>query len=185
MHRILSYLKASSLLHIITLLELGLFVILWKYTNFYGWLDDSNWPIRSVILVYLVGLPLFAQLDARSRFQNYKMVKDHLYVYGFNTRIISLFMKSKCQRDAAFSAAKELRMGKACKTFFRTKGYRWYHVFPDMVFSKPWILLTKNFWMATLFVKTYHSKIDLEKKQMQKQKIKKPSFQMAMNKVSI
>jgi hypothetical protein len=130
-------------------------------------------------LLPFISLPVFAQLDARSRFQNYKLIKDQLYLYGFNPRIMKLFIRSRCQRDAAITAAQESGMGKQCKNFFRNNGYRWYHLLPDAVVSKPGTLLTKNFWMITLFVKTYHSRIGPGKVSANKEKAKKPSFQMA------
>jgi hypothetical protein len=109
-------------------------------------------------------MPLFAQLDARSRYQNYKLVKDRLYLHGFQPRIIRPFMKSRCQRDAVNAAAYELGMSANCKTYFRNEGYKWYNLFPDVIFLDPWILYTKNFWITTLFSKTYHSKINFENK---------------------
>jgi hypothetical protein len=109
-------------------------------------------------------MPLFAQLDARSRYQDYKFVKDRLYLYGFQTRILKPFMKSRCQRDAAKTAATELGMMRQCEEYLKQKGYEWYHLFPDILFKQPSILLTKNFWMTTLFAKTYRPQINFSKR---------------------
>jgi hypothetical protein len=109
------------------------------------------------------GMPLFAQLDARSRYQNYKLVKDNLFAYGFQKRIVKPFIKSRCQRDAVKAAAYDLGRSQQCKEYFRINGYKWYHLTPDVIFKDPSLLLTKNFWITTLFAKTYHSKIDFKK----------------------
>lgn len=179
-----SFLKAGILLHIMTLLELSAYAILLIHFNFFQWLKAENSIFKFFILIILITLPFFAQLDARSRFQNYKLVKDCLWQHGFEPRIIKLFIRSRCQRDAVLAAAGELGMQKECKTFFKSQGYKWYHIFPDCTFSKPGFLITKHFWDQTLFAKTYHPKIDFRKKVHNIQKTKKPPEKMAVIKMS-
>ena len=111
----------------------------------------------------MFGLPLIAQLDIRSRYQNYKLVKDNLYIYGFQTRLVKPFIRSRCQRDAVKVAADELGMLHQCREYFKSNGYKWYHLVPDIVLKKPSVLFTQNFWSTTLFTKTYHPRIDFEK----------------------
>jgi hypothetical protein len=160
----ISYLKAGYLLHLITLFEIIFFSSFFYFADVGSWFSNSDYIILKLMaLSPSVCMPLFAQLDARSRFQNYKLVKDHLYIYGFQTRILKPFMKSRCQRDAAKTAAEELGLSHQCKEFFKSNGYKWYHLFPDIIFRKPSILLTKNFWITTLFTKAYYPKIDFEK----------------------
>lgn len=161
--RIISYLKAGYLLHIITLLELLFFLCLFYFVDIKGWMVSGGIFVKLLALSPAIGMPLFAQLDARSRYQNYKLIKDNLYVYGFQKRILKPFMKSRCQRDAIKAAADELGMLHLCEEYFKTSGYRWYHLLPDILFNKPSVLLTKNFWLTTLFIKTYHSKVHFEK----------------------
>jgi len=162
--KIISYVKAGYLLHLITLFEVTFFSSVYYFADIMSWFNNSNYLILKLIAVSpSVCMPLFAQLDARSRFQNYKLVKDHLYIYGFQARILKPFIKSRCQRDAAKAAARELGLSYECREFFKRHGYKWYHLFPDVIFKKPSILLTKNFWMTTLFAKTYHPKIDFVK----------------------
>ncbi len=175
-----SYLKAGILLHIMTLIEL---ITLASLSIFYDpsqWLNEGNLLFKSLILIVFISLPIFAQLDARSRFQNYKLVKDYLWQYGFEPRIIKLFIRSRCQRDAVLTAASELGMQTQCKTFFKNQGYKWYHLFPDKIFSKPGFLFTKHFWSQTLFAKTYYSKTNFLKIPRDIQKIKQPSRKMAV-----
>jgi hypothetical protein len=160
----ISYLKAGYLLHVITLSEIIFFGLFFYFVDVASWFSSSDYIIlKLIVLSPSICMPLFAQLDARSRFQNYKLVKDHLYIYGFQTRILKPFIKSRCQRDAAKTAADELGLSNQCRQFFRSNGYKWYHLFPDVILKKPSILLTKNFWITTLFTKTYHPKIDFEK----------------------
>jgi hypothetical protein len=161
--KFISYLKASYLLHLITLSEIACFGCLYYSFDVLSWLRNDLSVLKLIALSPAVCMPLFAQLDARSRYQNYKLVKDHLYIYGFQTKTLKPFLKSRCQRDAAKAAANELGMLQQCNEYFKSNGYRWYHLFPDVVFKKPSILFSKFFWATTLFTKTYHSKIDFEK----------------------
>jgi hypothetical protein len=115
---------------------------------------------RLYIVCFVCSLPVLSQLDARSRYQNYKQIKDQIYFYGFNTKIVRPTIKSRCQRDAALLAAKELGFGEQCRQFFRLNGYRWYHIFPDFLFQRPDFLLTKYFWTTTFFSPTYIQRVD-------------------------
>jgi hypothetical protein len=161
--KVVSYLKASYLLHAITIFEIIFFSSLYYFIDVVSWFSSSDYMILKLLAISpSICMPLFAQLDARSRFQNYKLVKDHLYLYGFQPRILKPFLKSRCQRDAAIAAANELGLSNHCREYFRGFGYKWYHLFPDIIFKQPSVLLTKNFWLTTLFTKTYHPKIDFE-----------------------
>lgn len=162
--KIISYLKAGYLLHTITVIELTLFFFLFHFADVPLWLSKGYLGLKLMVLSPVVGMPLFAQLDARSRFQDYKLVKDHLFIYGFQKRILKPFVKSRCQRDAIKAAASELGMLIQCNRHFKNMGYRWYHLFPDVIFKKPSVLLEKNFWISTLFMKTYSPKVDFKKK---------------------
>jgi len=148
--KIISYLKVGYLLHIITLIELFFSCLLFCFLDIHSWLTKDPTLMKIVVLCPVVVLPLMAQLDARSRFQNYKLIKDHLYIYGF-TRILKPFLKSSCRRDAAKVAAAELGMLSQCLQYFKSNGYRWYHLIPDIVLKKPSVLLTGNFWLTTFF----------------------------------
>src|ERR1700730_15382213 len=131
--RIVSYLKAGYLLHMITAIEIIFFCSLFYLADIPSWLSSDYFFVKIILLSPMIGLPLFAQLDARSRYQNYKLVKDNLYVYGFQKRIVKPFIKSRCQRDAVKAAAYELGMSQQCKEYFRINGYKWYHLAPDVI----------------------------------------------------
>lgn len=152
-----SYLRMGYLLHLVTIVEVSVLIFL-----FYQW--EENWSlVRVFIYICLCSSPLLAQLDARSRFQNYKLVKDQLCRFGFQERIVKPFIKSRCQRDAALRACVELGIGAPCMLFFGKYGYRWYHLFPDIILKNPSVIFNKTFLKTTFFVKTYRPRFNLNK----------------------
>lgn len=108
--------------------------------------------------MYGVVLIFLTQLDALSRFQNYKQAKDLFFENGFQKRIANLFISSRCQRNALKIAALDLGMTDELNAYLDSLGFRWFHVIPKGVISKPEILLTRPFWKKTFFVKPYRSK---------------------------
>ena len=156
-----SYFIAGKLLHLIALIELIAVLIIVPYL--YEWQTGDNLLLTGLKLYaigFLISLPFFSQLDARSRYQNYKQIKDQIYMYGYDERIFKPVLKSRRQRDAAWLSAKELGYGSKCSAYFRSHGYRWYHILPDFVFKKPQFLLTGYFWRTTFFSPTYVPKVD-------------------------
>lgn len=160
LQNIKSYILAGKLLHIITLLELLAIFIIVPFLHSLESTSLYEIVLKYYAIIYLISLPVFSQLDARSRFQNYKQIKDQIYIYGFKTRILKPVIKSRCQRDAALLSAAELGFKKECKNYFRSFGYRWYNLTPDFLFRKPQFLLTRYFWKTTFFTPTYTSKIN-------------------------
>lgn len=154
----ITYLKTGYLLHIITLAELVLLYVLLHVLHAGQWMLERDTALRFMLLLPLLWSPLFPQLDARSRYQDYKMAMDCFYLYGFDERLVRHFAKSRCQRDAVLVAAARLGFGNECKNCFAGYGYRWYHILPDVVFKKPVVLLSWAFYRHTFFAKTYHSK---------------------------
>lgn len=98
--------------------------------------------------------------DGWSRFQNYKRVKDQLFLYGFNPRIMTAYMGSKCQRLAALTAAEELGWEEETKEYFYKQGYRWYHWVPDFMVQDPLFMIRSYFWRRTFLEGTYTPKFD-------------------------
>lgn len=160
LHKAFIYLKIGYLLHVFTLAEIICLYTIYKWLQIDAWLDTGNFALKLLLLAPFISMPLFPQLDARSRYQNYKMLRDQFYFYGFQPRIVKPFLKSRCQRDAAIAAAIELGLANACKKYFYEKGYRWYHLFPDFIFIRPQFLLCKHFWSTTFFAKKYHARVD-------------------------
>lgn len=139
---------------------LSLYLVLYNRFGLDQWLAGEYRLIKYILISPFFVIPTLAQLDARSRFQNYKQIKDQLYHFGFNERIVRPVLKSRCQRDAAITAAEELGFGHECLDYFKGKGYRWYHLLPDFVFSRPQFLLTGVFWRTTFFMPAYKPRYD-------------------------
>jgi hypothetical protein len=153
------YLEVGRLLHSIAILTAVSSIFFFKL--FLGAYFNGN-TIGLVIFGYLflhtATIPIFAELDAYSRFQNYKLVKDLIYRYGFRVRFIKTFRYTKCQREAALYAARDVGYKFQILEYFRSCGYKWYHILPDFIWSHPEYLLTKSFWSTTFFAKRYHPK---------------------------
>lgn len=157
--RIMKLIQTGMLLHLAACLGVMLFCTFcplamdafyqknWSHLAAYGWLA-----------AYGFILPFFAELDALSRFQNYKQAKDLFYENGFKPRIANLYAGSRCQRDAAVVAAKDLGIGPEIIEHYQARGFKWYHVLPGALFSRPGILLTRNYWQRTLFEARYTSR---------------------------
>jgi hypothetical protein len=150
------YVLVGYLLHLMTLAGIVIAIVFFQWAA-EAFSDQSWWSFALFLYIALYGtsLPFFSQLDARSRYQNYKLMKDKLFVYGFNPRIIAPFTGSRCQRDAIRVAANDLGMGHSMTVHLRKLGYRWYHLLPRLVLKKPAILFTKSYWETTLFTRTY------------------------------
>ena len=156
MFSVVSYLRAGLLLHIITLLEISLLAVLApKLLLFKTGFQTETIPVNAGIFLFLATLPIFSQLDARSRFQNYKRVKVQFMNFGFDRRLLRPLLKSRCQRDAAQAAADELGYGSRCRAFYNYRGYRWYHLTPDFLFDDPRVLISRQFWKSTFFLPAY------------------------------
>lgn len=159
----LNYLEVGRLLHIITILSAVLSYFFYSLTRVAIHHEASGATVLfGYLFLHSLTIPFFAQLDARSRYQNYKLVKDLIYQYGFQVRFIKNFRYTKCQREAALHAASDLGYQTNIRKYFSDCGYRWYHMIPDFVWSHPEYLLTKNFWSTTFFAKRYHPKYYLE-----------------------
>jgi len=153
------FMRMAVLLHIMA--TLGIVMFLW-FGHFAMRALDSKQILDLLLYGYLsiygFTLPFFAELDARSRYQNYKAAKDAFYRHGFQTRIADLFIISRCQRDAIAVAARDLGFLAELKDYYYQQGYRWYHILPDFLFHTPSMLFTRFYWEKTLFVKATRSK---------------------------
>lgn len=155
-----SYIRAGILLHIVTFIEILILVLLYEQLHIDIWLQSDAYFLKHILSVWLITFPLFPQFDAYSRYQNYKQLVDLFYTNGFDVRFVKPFIKSRCQRDAVMAAAQDLGYEKQCRNLFKTHGYHWYHLFPDVMFVNPKYLFSKNFWVTTFFTKRYVSKIN-------------------------
>src|SRR5882672_5712043 len=114
LYTLFAYVRTGYLLHLVTLLEVVILCTLFIKLDIYEWIQKGNGLLKLGLLFPFISFPIFSQLDARSRYQNYKMLRDHFYFYGFHPRIVKPFIKSRCQRDAVIAAAKDLGFAEAC-----------------------------------------------------------------------
>jgi len=98
--------------------------------------------------------------DGWSRFQNYKRIKDYLFVHGFTPKIARLYKGSKCQRTAFLVAARELGIEDQVIRYYRRLGIKWYHFVPHFMIKDPWFLFKKYFWSRTFMEKHYEPKFN-------------------------
>ena len=160
---IVRYWRVGKLLHIVSFIAActaGMtFSVLWDLQF------EPNpllWFIWILIFISFFNMSVLAQLDSFSRFQNYKQVKDQIFLNGYQERILKPLAKSSCQREAAILAGIELGYDKEIKKYFYKLGYRWYHVIPDFVFNDPLFFFTRLFWRTTFFAQYYKPKINYE-----------------------
>ncbi|WP_442588792.1 hypothetical protein ACSBL2_22405 [Pedobacter sp. AW31-3R] len=151
-----SYWNVGVLLH----LSVFLFVLeSWFYwTRLQLAYFEGSW----IFILFWLGCVLFAFshiflviMDAWSRFQNYKRIKDNLYSHGFSPKIANPYMGSKCQRTAFMVAAKELGMEKEVNSYYHRIGIRWYHFIPRFMIEDPLFLFRKSFVSRTFLEKYY------------------------------
>lgn len=121
--------------------------------------------------IFWLGCVLFAFshiflviMDAWSRFQNYKRIKDNLYVHGFSPKIAAPYMGSKCQRTAFMVAAKELGLEKEVTIYYDKIGIRWYHFIPKFMIDDPLFLFRKSFVSRTFLEKYYKPKFNFRER---------------------
>jgi hypothetical protein len=153
--RVESYAKSTALLQ-----RFCLFCILLTYLNYQALDNAEGYAFLCYLFfsLYFFSLIITTQLDAYSRYQNYKMAKDLLHQYGFKKALIRVFSKSKCQREAITEAGKSLGLKKEVNDYFYSMGFRWYHILPIVIAMNPRTLFTKEYWLSTFFVSNYKSK---------------------------
>ena len=158
---IISYLKVGKLLYFSLLLFIA------ESWFFYELLANTDHSIYKTRFIILTGFFLFSFIhiflvimDGWSRFQNYKRIKDQLYIYGFHPRLVANYTVSKCQRNAAIIAATELGLENQIHQFYNKLGIRWFHFIPYFMIQDALFLFKKSFWSRTFLEKPYSSRFD-------------------------
>lgn len=158
---IVSYWNVGSLLHC----SLILFVL----ESVFYWAKLKEAYVHNTLFVVLFWLwsLLFSFshifmviMDAWSRFQNYKRVKDHLFMHGFTQKIARHYQGSKCQRNAVLVAARELGLEEEVRAYYRKRGIRWFHFIPQFMVKDPLFLFKRYFWSRTFMEKHYVPKFN-------------------------
>lgn len=153
--KFLTFLRTGRILHLFFLSSLVFFILAFHQVKFENYEFIS---IYSFLSLFFFSLCITTELDAYSRYQNYKMVKDLYYEHGFRELITKPFSKSSCQRDAAVEAARQLEIEDKVESYFYKLGFRWYHIVPAMLIESPLLFFTKMYWLSTFFVPRYKSK---------------------------
>lgn len=153
--KFMTFLRTGRILHFFFLTSLILFIISFKQVKFS---DYEYISVYGMLSLFFFSLCVTTELDAYSRYQNYKMIKDILHKYRFRELIIKPFSKSSCQRDAALEAARQLDMHVEADKYYARLGYKWYHIIPSMLIDNPLLFFTKMYWSSTFFVPRYQSK---------------------------
>ena len=163
-----SYYRAGRLLHgalLLFILEaLVYFEMLsrvWEGGSLF-WIGFWVWSFMfSFVHIFLV------VMDSWSRFQDYKKAKDLFFTYGMHSRLAERFIGSKCQRNAALQAARELGLEEDLKAHYQKRGVMWYHYIPYFMVSDPYFMIRKAFWQRTFLEKYYESKFDYHQLELQ------------------
>jgi hypothetical protein len=153
--KLVTFLRASFILQLFFILTLVLFVI---FINRYNTYEKNILSWDALLSIFFFSLAITTQLDAYSRYQNYKMIKDLVHKNGFRELLIKPFSGSRCQRDAVREMAYQLKIMHLVQQYFFKLGYRWYHIIPTILIRKPLLIFTKGYWITTFFVKKYKSK---------------------------
>lgn len=158
---LIRYWKVGKLLHFVAFL--AFFIALQSYLvlqNMNGEVSTTVWILWLMIFICFFNMAVLAELDGYSRYQNYKQIKDQIYLNGCQERLLKPLSKSSCQRAAVILAGDELGIKMIVEKYFYDKGYRWYHVIPDFVFKDPLLFFTLYFWRTTFFSPYYKPKIN-------------------------
>jgi len=97
------------------------------------------------------GLAVFALADSLSRFREYVRMRTMFERFGLRKRILRRAAASRCQRDAALAAAGEIGGVLEARRYFRSLGYRWYHILPDRVAADPLVFFSPSFLVTGFF----------------------------------
>lgn len=160
-HQFIRYYKVGNFLHIVALLAFSFDVV--AISKLFV-LSYSSSPVTYMlwvsVLVIFGSMFVLAELDGYSRFQNYKQVKDQVYMNGYQERLLKPLTRSSCQREAAILACEELGLSIEVKRYFWEKGYRWFHIIPDFVWVHPFFFFSEFFWRTTFFTPHYKPKFN-------------------------
>jgi hypothetical protein len=167
-HWLVSYYRVGRLLHA----SLVLFIL---ESLLYGYMlrlsiESGNpfWIVFWVAFFLFSFVHIFLTImDGWSRYQDYKKAKDMFYSYGLKPRVSDRFIGSKCQRNAALQAARELGMEDQLKEYYQSKGVKWYHYIPYFMVQDPLFLIRKTFWQRTFLEKYYRPRYDFRNIQLE------------------
>ena len=109
-------------------------------------LSISIFDYNIAFLIFCLISIILSQLDALSRYREYKRAKKFFTLNGIKYSFLRVKMYSRCQRDAIIQAAKELNLQEKVKEFYKLMGYKWYNIVPDRIMDNPFFVFTSKFW---------------------------------------
>ncbi|HDR16344.1 MAG TPA: hypothetical protein ENN79_12855 [Desulfobacteraceae bacterium] len=104
-----------------------------------------------IIALGWTGLAVFALADSLSRYREHVRMRNMFERFGLRKRILRRAAGSRCQRDAALAAAGEIGCLLEARGYFRSLGYRWYHILPDRVVANPLLFFSPSFLLTGFF----------------------------------
>lgn len=158
-HPIFSALKVGRYLFVVTLVFFVLARHYWE-RSWELWAEGRLPIFDGMLAGFFTTNVVLSLLDGRSRYQNFKRLKDQVFLYGTQTKYLKTFTVSRCQREAALVVGKELGIEEKLKAKFKASGYRWYHFVPDFFYSKTLFFADRRFWRHTFFAPHYTARID-------------------------
>jgi hypothetical protein len=163
---VISYLRVGRLLYYsLVLFILEAWFYWYKLEAAYYESDQFFTVIWFCFFLFSFSHIYLVMMDGWSRYQNYKLAKDQLYMFGFNRRIADMYIGSKCQRMAVETAAEELGYTQEVSDYYKKKGVKWFHYIPYFMVADPWFLFKKKFWSRTFLEKHYKPRFDFQKMQ--------------------
>ncbi|MGX9364788.1 hypothetical protein ACTVJH_01955 [Desulfoplanes sp. PS50] len=118
----------------------------------------SGWACLLLCVLFLWGI-ILCQADALSRFQEFRRLLVIMHRYGFRPRFFRLFASSRCQRDAALVAAKQVGHSRVARDYFKSLGYKWYHILPDTIIQNPLRFFHPGFLKFTFIPRQFHKRL--------------------------
>jgi len=151
---VIRFLLVGQLLHLFAIFGFSIIWIFFEKITEMSFSQPAFWVYMAIGIEGFL-IIIFSQFDAYGRYQNYKQIKDALYKNGFDPRLARPFCRSKCQREAVLTAARDLDYLIETKAYFYKEGYRFYHILPDEFMQNPFVLFHSMFWKRILFTKHY------------------------------
>lgn len=142
----INYLRVAPLPHLV--LAVCVFtaaVLIYCALGHYREENPLGFLIFSGVAVSWLTGAFFSVADIVSRYREYQRIRHILAERGYSEKIFVAVASSRCQRDAAMWAARQTGHCRRVRELYRALGYRWYHLFPDVLMKNPLLIFTPGF----------------------------------------
>lgn len=126
------------------------------------------WPSLTVGTLGLMGMIIISPLwfiltalmffDTRTRWTDYNRLKKIIDRYGPDVIYLRVRRSSWCQRTSTIAAFEVNGHGEEAIQYYRDRGYRFWHIFPDRTFTRNCPLIDIHFWGAMINRSNYVTK---------------------------